>query len=59
MSSTVFIDGAVGTTGLEIVDRLSGRSEFTLLLLDDDQRKQDGGKGGPVQPRIEHLAPHY
>ncbi|MEO6717997.1 MAG: N-acetyl-gamma-glutamyl-phosphate reductase [Novosphingobium sp.] len=44
MSSTVFIDGAVGTTGLEIVDRLSGRSEFTLLLLDDDQRKQDGAR---------------
>ena len=40
MSSTVFIDGAVGTTGLEIVDRLAGRSEFTLLLLDDEQRKQ-------------------
>ena len=40
MSTTVFIDGAVGTTGLEIVDRLAPRSEFTLLLLDDDQRKQ-------------------
>ncbi len=40
MTSTVFIDGAVGTTGLEIVDRLTGRGEFSLLLLDDEQRKQ-------------------
>ena len=41
MSSTLFIDGAVGTTGLEIVDRLVGRDEFSLLSLDDEQRKQD------------------
>ncbi len=39
MTATVFIDGAVGTTGLEIADRLSGRSDFTLLILDDAQRK--------------------
>ena len=39
MSATVFIDGAAGTTGLEIADRLSGRPEFTLLALDDAQRK--------------------
>ena len=35
----VFIDGAVGTTGLEIADRLAGRSEFTLLTLDEERRK--------------------
>jgi len=28
----LFIDGAVGTTGLEIRQRLQGRSEFELLL---------------------------
>lgn len=39
MSITVFIDGAVGTTGLEIADRLAGRSEFALLTLDEAQRK--------------------
>lgn len=39
MSQTVFIDGAVGTTGLEIGDRLSGRPEFELVRLPDDQRK--------------------
>lgn len=39
MSHTVFIDGAAGTTGLEIVERLAPRSEFDLLILDDEQRK--------------------
>jgi N-acetyl-gamma-glutamyl-phosphate reductase len=35
----VFIDGAAGTTGLEIEARLSGRSEFELIRLDDAHRK--------------------
>ncbi|HBQ54929.1 MAG TPA: N-acetyl-gamma-glutamyl-phosphate reductase, partial [Erythrobacter sp.] len=35
----VFIDGAAGTTGLEIAERLAGRSEFELLALDDAKRK--------------------
>lgn len=39
MTQTVFIDGAAGTTGLEIVDRLSGRSEFLLVILSDEDRK--------------------
>lgn len=39
MSVTVFIDGAVGTTGLEIHQRLTGRPELCLLALDDAQRK--------------------
>lgn len=39
MTHTVFIDGAAGTTGLEIVERLAPRSEFKLLVLDDEQRK--------------------
>ena len=39
MPHTVFIDGAAGTTGLEIVERLAPRPEFTLLVLDDEQRK--------------------
>lgn len=39
MTQTVFIDGAAGTTGLEIADRLAGRDEFALITLGDDKRK--------------------
>lgn len=39
MTSTIFIDGAAGTTGLEIADRLAGRSEFALLVLGEEERK--------------------
>lgn len=39
MKKTVFIDGAAGTTGLEIAERLAGRNEFTLIALDDARRK--------------------
>jgi N-acetyl-gamma-glutamyl-phosphate reductase len=36
---SVFIDGAAGTTGLEIRDRLAGRGEFALVALDEARRK--------------------
>ncbi len=36
---TVFIDGAAGTTGLEIAERLAGRDEFELIQLSDAERK--------------------
>lgn len=39
MIARVFIDGAVGTTGLEIRERLAGRSEIQILLLDEQDRK--------------------
>jgi N-acetyl-gamma-glutamyl-phosphate reductase len=42
MTQTVFIDGAAGTTGLEIAQRLSDRSEFALLTLGDTDRKDAG-----------------
>jgi N-acetyl-gamma-glutamyl-phosphate reductase len=35
----VFVDGGAGTTGIEIVERLSGRPEIALTLLSDDRRK--------------------
>jgi len=44
MSASVFIDGAVGTTGLEIADRLAGRPEFALITLDDARRKDDAAR---------------
>ncbi len=44
MTASVFIDGAVGTTGLEIADRLSGRSEFALITLDEARRKDAGAR---------------
>jgi N-acetyl-gamma-glutamyl-phosphate reductase len=39
MTVRVFIDGAVGTTGLEIRDRLEGRSGIELMILADADRK--------------------
>lgn len=39
MTQTVFIDGAAGTTGLEIAERLAGRTEFSLITLDEARRK--------------------
>lgn len=39
MALTLFIDGAAGTTGLEIAERLAGRNEFTLIALGEAERK--------------------
>ena len=36
---SVFIDGAAGTTGLEIRERLAGRGDYTLITLPGDRRK--------------------
>ncbi|MBR2343687.1 MAG: N-acetyl-gamma-glutamyl-phosphate reductase [Clostridia bacterium] len=36
---TVFIDGRSGTTGLRIVERLSGRSDLTLLTIPEELRR--------------------
>ncbi|WP_321327301.1 N-acetyl-gamma-glutamyl-phosphate reductase [uncultured Parasphingorhabdus sp.] len=44
MTQTVFIDGAVGTTGLEIADRLAGREEFAMVRLPDEQRKDPAAR---------------
>jgi N-acetyl-gamma-glutamyl-phosphate reductase len=44
----VFIDGAAGTTGIQIWDRLAGRREFTLIELDDAARKDDGARAGAI-----------
>jgi N-acetyl-gamma-glutamyl-phosphate reductase len=39
MAAKVFIDGAAGTTGLEIRERLDGRGDLELVRLSDGQRK--------------------
>ena len=35
MAAKIFIDGAAGTTGLEIRERLAGRGDLSLLQLAD------------------------
>jgi N-acetyl-gamma-glutamyl-phosphate reductase len=44
MPISLFIDGASGTTGLEIRERLAGRTEFDLIVLDDARRKDDAAR---------------
>jgi N-acetyl-gamma-glutamyl-phosphate reductase len=39
MTVRLFIDGAAGTTGLEIRDRIAGRGDIALLTLDEARRK--------------------
>jgi N-acetyl-gamma-glutamyl-phosphate reductase len=44
MTCHVFIDGGVGTTGLEIGERLAGRPELALITLPEDKRKDAGAR---------------
>jgi N-acetyl-gamma-glutamyl-phosphate reductase len=44
MTYKVFIDGAAGTTGLEIAERLAGRDEFSMIVLDDARRKDSAAR---------------
>lgn len=44
MSVSVFIDGAVGTTGLDIRERLAGRTDLAVVTLDEARRKDAGAR---------------
>lgn len=44
MTQRIFVDGAVGTTGLEIAGRLEGRGDLEIIVLDDMQRKEAGAR---------------
>ena len=39
MKPIVYIDGKEGTTGLQSYDRIGARDDITLLLIDEDKRK--------------------
>lgn len=44
MVAKVFVDGAVGTTGLQIEARLAGRSDIEQIFLDDSLRKDPAAR---------------
>ena len=44
----VFIDGSSGTTGLKIFDRLSSRSDISLIKLSDELRKDVNAKAEAI-----------
>jgi N-acetyl-gamma-glutamyl-phosphate reductase len=44
MTAKIFIDGAAGTTGLEIRERLAGRPELSLAVLPEADRKNPAAR---------------
>ncbi|MEM8822282.1 MAG: N-acetyl-gamma-glutamyl-phosphate reductase [Pseudomonadota bacterium] len=44
MTTSVFIDGEAGTTGLQIRDRLEGRADIRLISLDESTRKDEAAR---------------
>ena len=48
MTTTLFIDGAAGTTGIQIRERLATRDEFSLITLDEAARKDDAARADAI-----------
>jgi len=48
MTTKVFIDGAAGTTGIQIRERLEGRNEFDLITLAEEARKDDTARADAI-----------
>ena len=48
MTAKIFIDGAVGTTGLQIRERLEGRADLSLLTLSESARKDAAARAGAL-----------
>ena len=44
MTAKIFIDGAAGTTGLEIRERLAARSDLTVVALPEAERKDEAAR---------------
>jgi N-acetyl-gamma-glutamyl-phosphate reductase len=44
MTAKIFIDGAAGTTGLEIRQRLAGRGDVSVIALGEAARKDEGAR---------------
>lgn len=49
MTISVFIDGAAGTTGLDIADRLADRPDIALVTLDDAARKNADARAAALR----------
>lgn len=49
MTPRVFIDGGHGTTGLEIRDRLTGRPDIALVVLDEQQRRAPNARADALR----------
>ena len=48
LSASVFIDGDQGTTGLKILERLSGRQDIRLVTLPDGLRKDSAARAAAL-----------